>query len=51
MKIGSLERLAPKPGPTMAGEANHQPGYGSKGNLFSIGYLKGIMHALNIDHE
>jgi mannonate dehydratase len=37
--------------PTMAGEANHQSGYGSKGNLFGIGYLKGIMHALNIDHD
>lgn len=34
--------------PTMAGESNDQHGYGMKGNLFGIGYMKGIMEALNI---
>ncbi|TCD01553.1 mannonate dehydratase [Pedobacter psychroterrae] len=34
--------------PTMAGESNQQHGYEMKGNLFGIGYMKGIMEALNI---
>ncbi|TCD28354.1 mannonate dehydratase [Pedobacter psychrodurus] len=34
--------------PTMAGESNQQHGYEMKGNLFGIGYMKGIMDALNI---
>ena len=34
--------------PTMAGELNSQHGYEMKGNLFGIGYMKGIMDALNI---
>ena len=34
--------------PTMAGESNEQHGYAMKGNLFGIGYMKGIMEALNI---
>ena len=37
--------------PTMAGEQNSQPGYGTNGNLFGIGYLKGLMEALGIDFE
>jgi len=37
--------------PTMAGESNGQHGYGMKGNLFGIGYMKGIMDALNITTE
>ena len=36
--------------PTMAGESNDRHGYEMKGNLFGIGYLKGIMDALGIDH-
>jgi len=36
--------------PTMAGESNAQHGYEMNGNLFGIGYLKGIMDALGIDH-
>jgi mannonate dehydratase len=34
--------------PTMAGENNSQHGYTMKGNLFGIGYMKGIMEALQI---
>ena len=37
--------------PTMAGETNDQPGYGSLGRLFAIGYTKGVMQALNIPIE
>ena len=32
--------------PTMAGEKNEQAGYEMKGNLFGIGYIKGLMDAL-----
>ena len=34
--------------PTMAGESNEQHGYAMKGNLFGIGYMMGIMEALQI---
>ena len=37
--------------PTMAGESNELHGYAMKGNLFGIGYLKGIMEALAIPLE
>ncbi len=32
--------------PTMAGENNDHPGYEMKGNLFGIGYIKGLLDAL-----
>lgn len=35
--------------PTMAGESNEQYGYAIKGNLFAIGYMKGIMETLGIE--
>ncbi len=35
--------------PTMAGEDNSQHGYAMKGNLFGVGYIKGIMEALDIE--
>lgn len=34
--------------PTLAGEANDQPGYGTLGRLFADGYLMGLMDALGI---
>jgi mannonate dehydratase len=37
--------------PTMAGEANEQPGYEALGRLFAIGYTKGVMQALKIPIE
>ena len=37
--------------PTMAGESNEQHGYAMKGNLFGIGYLAGIMEALDIPSD
>jgi len=37
--------------PTMAGENNLQHGYAMKGNLFGIGYMKGIMETLGIAVE
>lgn len=35
--------------PTMAGESNENIGYEMKGNLFGIGYIKGLMHACDIE--
>lgn len=34
--------------PTLAGEANDQPGYGTLGRLFADGYVMGLMDALGI---
>jgi len=34
--------------PTLAGEANDHPGYGTLGRLFANGYLMGLMDALGI---
>ena len=34
--------------PTMAGEDNKHFGYEMKGNLFGIGYIKGLMHACGV---
>jgi mannonate dehydratase len=34
--------------PTMAGESNAHFGYEMKGNLFGIGYIKGLMHGCGI---
>ena len=32
--------------PTMAGEVSSLPGYDAMGRLFAIGYLKGILEAV-----
>jgi D-mannonate dehydratase len=34
--------------PTLAGEANDQPGYGTLGRLFADGYILGLMDAMGI---
>lgn len=36
--------------PTMAGERNSHAGYAMNGNLFGIGYIRGIMDTLGISH-
>lgn len=37
--------------PSMAGEDNSQPGYGTLGRLFAVGYLKGILDTLRLASE
>lgn len=37
--------------PTMAGEENNNAGYAMKGNLFGIGYIKGMLDALKIEYQ
>jgi mannonate dehydratase len=50
-KIGFNGPLRSDHVPTMAGESNDHAGYGMSGNLFGIGYIKGMMDALNIGLE
>ena len=50
-KIGFKGPLRSDHVPTMEGEDNKLPGYGMKGNLFGIGYIKGIMDASNIEYD
>ena len=33
--------------PTMTGESNDSPGYGTLGRIFALGYLKGLLEAAN----
>ena len=44
-EIGFEGVLRPDHVPTMAGEANANPGYEAMGRLFAIGYLKGLREA------
>jgi mannonate dehydratase len=37
--------------PTMASEVNGEPGYGTLGRLFAVGYILGLMDALGIPRE
>lgn len=37
--------------PTMAGEMDSEPGYGTLGRLFAVGYILGLMDALGIPRE
>ena len=37
--------------PSMAGESNCEPGYGTQGRLFAVGYLKGLLDAANISYR
>lgn len=40
--------LRPDHMPTLAGESNNTPGYEMQGNLFAVGYIRGILDALNL---
>ncbi len=40
--------IRPDHAPTLADESNERPGYAMQGKVFAIGYIKGIMEALNI---
>lgn len=42
--------IRPDHTPTMAGEDNANPGYEMQGNLFAVGYMKGLMDALKIKY-
>jgi len=42
-EIGFEGPIRPDHVPTMAGESNDRPGYETKGRLFAIGYMKGLI--------
>lgn len=44
-EIGFAGPIRPDHVPTMANEDNTNPGYGLLGNLFAIGYMRGLMQA------
>ncbi|MEZ4862623.1 MAG: mannonate dehydratase [Caldilineaceae bacterium] len=39
--------MRPGHAPTMAGESNDNPGYMVRGKLFAIGYMRGLIDAVN----
>ena len=45
--IGFKGAIRPDHVPTMAGEENTRPGYMTLGNLFAIGYMRGLMEAVS----
>jgi mannonate dehydratase len=45
-EVGFTGPMRPDHVPTMYGETNDRPGYGTLGRLFAIGYIKGMQRAL-----
>ena len=43
--------IRPDHTPTMAGESNEKFGYTMQGNLFAVGYIKGILDTLKVKYE
>jgi mannonate dehydratase len=43
--------MRPDHAPTLEGESNDKPGYAMGGKVLAIGYMKGIMDALDIPYE
>ncbi|WP_373517029.1 mannonate dehydratase [Pricia sp.] len=48
-KVGFEGPLRSDHVPTMAGDDSKNVGYGMKGNLFGVGYIKGLMHGCGIE--
>ena len=44
--VGFDGPMRPDHVPTMAGEDNSNPGYHTKGRLFAIGYMRGLLDSL-----
>ena len=49
--IGYRDCIRPDHVPAMWGEENENPGYSILGNLFAIGYMKGLMEAAGKENE
>jgi mannonate dehydratase len=45
-RVGFAGALRPDHVPTMAGEPNDMPGYGTLGRLFALGYIRGLQEAV-----
>jgi mannonate dehydratase len=48
--IGFDGPLRPDHAPTMEGEANEMPGYMMRGQIFAVGYIKGLIEAIEREH-
>ena len=46
-EVGFTGPVRPDHVPTMAGDSNEHPGYSILGNLFAIGYMRGLMEAVS----
>ncbi|MCA0293834.1 MAG: mannonate dehydratase [Actinobacteria bacterium] len=46
-EIGFSGPMRPDHVPTMFGEANDRPGYAVLGRIFALGYIRGLLHAVN----
>jgi mannonate dehydratase len=44
-EVGFDGPMRPDHAPTMEGESNSDPGYATRGKVFAIGYLKGLIDA------
>ncbi|MEF8841219.1 MAG: mannonate dehydratase [Haloarculaceae archaeon] len=49
-EVGFDGPMRPDHVPTMAGEQNENPGYETKGRLFAIGYMKGLLEQVDSAH-
>lgn len=47
LKLGFDGLIRPDHSPTMEGEANENPGYEILGRLYAVGYMKGLIEAIN----
>jgi len=46
-EVGYAGPMRPDHVPTLEGESNEYPGYHMLGRLFAVGYMRGLMHAVN----
>ncbi|MEO8930839.1 MAG: mannonate dehydratase, partial [Lacisediminihabitans sp.] len=44
--VGFIGPMRPDHVPTRAGESNERPAYGVLGQLFAMGYIRGLDHAI-----
>lgn len=50
LDIGYTGPMRPDHAPTMEGESNDTPGYMVRGQIFAIGYMKGLIDAIQSQH-
>jgi mannonate dehydratase len=49
--VGFDGPMRPDHVPTMAGEDNSNPGYHTKGRLFAVGYMRGLLEQTTANRE
>jgi mannonate dehydratase len=50
-EIGFEGPIRPDHAPTLAGDSNAAPGYGLMGKLQAVGYMQGLMEAIEKSHQ